>query len=54
MGGPPPPGAEDGGFAGAGCIILIPCVHDLCAPEHEALVAHHAHERLKYPYADST
>ena len=29
MGGPPPPGAEDGGFAGLACITLLLCVHTL-------------------------
>lgn len=31
MGGPPPPGTEDGGFAGAACITLSPCVQDVCS-----------------------
>ena len=38
MGGPPPPGAEDGGFAGADCIVLVPTC-TMCAPLHEANVA---------------
>ena len=38
MGGPPPPGAEDGGFAGLACITLLPCVHTLRCTRHMLLI----------------
>ena len=45
MGGPPPPGAEDGGFAGAACTTrFLACI--ACALLREAHIAHHAYEML--------